>query len=84
MNQTPYFDYLLRNICFNNKIRDNEIKYLISKNSTIVGEEETIIMNDNTPKKSIIKSINTTKDIKKELNYIVLNKLSMLFKENSS
>ena len=83
--QTPYFDNLLRNICFNNKIRDNEIKYLISKNSTIVGEEETIIMNDNTPKKSIIKSINSnTKDIKKELNYIVLNKLSMLFKENST
>ena len=83
MNQTPYFDYLLRNICFNNKIRDNQIKCLITKNSTIVWEEETIIINEITPKKSIIKSINTTKDIKNELNYIVLNKLSMLFKENS-
>ena len=83
MNQTPYFDYLLRNICFNNKIRDNQIKCLITKNSTIVWEEETIIINEIRPKKSIIKSINTTKDIKKELNYIVLNKLSMLFKENS-
>ena len=29
--QTPYFDYLLRNICFNNKIRDNQIKYVITK-----------------------------------------------------
>ena len=61
--QTPYFDYLLRNICFTNKIRDNEIKCLIAKNSTIVGEDDTIILNEFTPKKSIIKSINTTKDI---------------------
>ena len=82
--QTPYFDFLLRNICFNNKIRDSEIKCLITKNSTIVGEEETIIMNDTIPKKSLIKSVNTTQDVKKELNYIVLSKLSMIFKESST
>ena len=31
MNQTSYFDYFITCVCFNNKIRDNQIKCLIKK-----------------------------------------------------
>ena len=77
--QTPLFDYILKNICFNSKIREGERAQFISKNSTIVGEDETIILNNYEVKKSI----NNIKDTKQELNYIALNKFSTIFKENS-
>ena len=78
--QTPHFNYLLRNICFNNKIRDNEVAQLIKKNSTFVGEDETVVLN-NVEVKRILS--NSLKNIKKELKFIFFNKFGIKFKQYS-
>ena len=75
--ETSYFNYLLKNICFNSKIRDNEVKQLLPKNSTIVGEDETVILSSFDTKKVIV----DTKEFKRELNYIVLYRFSNVFKQ---
>ena len=63
--ETPHYNYLLKNICFNSKIRESEVNQLLTKNSTIVGEDETVIISSFDTKKFVV----DTKDIKRDLNY---------------
>ena len=75
--ETPHYNYLLKNICFNSKIRESEVNQLLTKNSTIVGEDETVIISSFDTKKFVV----DTKDIKRDLNYYVLCRFSNVFKQ---
>ena len=75
--ETPYFNNIIKNICFNSKIRESDEKQLITKNSTFIGEEETVIITSFDTKKFIV----DTRELKKELNYIVFCRFSNVFKQ---